>query len=57
MQDLANTAIDSGIVNFFIDLGTFGVKALDGLVGFITPLGALAASIGTIAGVKNVGVA
>lgn len=33
VQDLANTAIDSGLVNWFIDLGTTGVKAIDGLVG------------------------
>lgn len=41
VQDLANTAIDSGLVNWFIDLGTFGVKAIDGLLAALTPLGTL----------------
>jgi TP901 family phage tail tape measure protein len=50
IQDLARTAVDSGLVNWFIDLGTIGVKSVDGLVsGFkeLTSLfGLLDGSIG-----------
>ena len=55
IQSLSDTAVDSGLVNFFIDLGTTGVKAIDGLISALTPLGALALSGGLFAGFKNVG--
>lgn len=55
IQDLARTAVDSGLVNFFIDCGTGLIKFLDGTVSLLTPLGTLAASIGAFAGFKNVG--
>ena len=55
IQDLARTAVDSGLVNFFIDCGTGLIKFLDGTVNLLTPLGALTASIGAFAGFKNVG--
>lgn len=32
VQDLANTAVDSGLINFFIDLGTTGVKSIDNII-------------------------
>lgn len=48
LQDLANTAIDSGLVNFFIDLGTFGVKALEGILDTLTPLGTLLTGLGGV---------
>lgn len=38
-QNLSNTVVDSELINFFIDLGTFGIKALDGLVQAVSPLG------------------
>ena len=55
VQDLANTSVDSGLVNFFIDLGTFGVKAIDGLVGSLSPLGTILAGLGGYLGAKNLG--
>lgn len=55
IQDLANTAIDSGLVNWFIDLGTGAIKFLDGITKLLTPLGTLAAGIGAFAGIKNIG--
>lgn len=50
IQDLANTAIDSGLVNWFIDFGTAGVKAIDGILTALTPLGTFIAG-GTLAGI------
>lgn len=41
IEDLANTAIDSGLVTWFIDLGTTGVKAIDGLVDGLKELTSL----------------
>lgn len=52
-QQLSQTIINSDLVKIFIDLGTNGVKALDGLVSFITPLGALGATLGGIFGAKT----
>lgn len=51
VQGLADTAVDSGLINFFIDLGTTGVKALDGLMEALTPLG----TIGLIGGAFGIG--
>lgn len=56
IQDLANTAIDSGLVNFFIDCGTGLVKLLDGTMNLLTPLGALGITLGGILGTKNAGI-
>ena len=55
IQSLSDTAVDSGLVNFFIDLGTTGVKAIDGLVSALTPLGAIGVIGGGILGAKNAG--
>lgn len=54
-QDLSNSAIDSGLINFFIDLGTTGIKAVDGLVDALGGLGAIGAIGGGILGAKNIG--
>lgn len=54
-QDLSNSIIDSGLVNFFIDLGTVGIKAIDGLVDSIGSLGAIGVIGGGILGGKNLG--
>ena len=54
-QKLSKTLIDSDLVKFFVDLGTTGVKAIDGLVNALTPLGTLALGGGLFAGIKNVG--
>ena len=51
VQGLADTAVDSGLINFFIDLGTTGVKALDGLMEALTPLD----TIGLIGGAFGIG--
>lgn len=53
VQDLANTAIDSGLVNWFIDLGTTGVKALDWIIDKIGVLTPLISGVGIGAFVKN----
>lgn len=54
-QDLSNSVIDSGLINFFIDLGTTGIKAVDGLVDALGGLGAIGAIGGGILGAKNIG--
>ena len=54
-QKLSKTLIDSDLVKFFVDLGTTGVKAIDGLVNALTPLGTAAGIGGIVAGFKNVG--
>lgn len=54
-QDLSNLVIDSGLINFFIDLGTTGIKAVDGLVDALGGLGAIGAIGGGILGAKNIG--
>ena len=55
IQGLSDTAVDSGLVNFFIDLGTTGVKAIDGIVNALTPLGTIGLGAGIFAGIKNIG--
>lgn len=54
-QKLSKTLIDSDLVKFFVDLGTTGVKAIDGLVNALTPLGTAAGIGGIVAGFKNIG--
>ena len=54
-QDLSNSVIDSGLINFFIDLGTTGIKAIDGLINALTPLGTIGLIGGGILGGKNLG--
>ena len=54
-QKLSKTLIDSDLVKFFVDLGTTGVKAIDGLVNALTPLGAASLIGGGILGGKNIG--
>lgn len=55
-QDLSNSVIDSGLINFFIDLGTTGIKAVDGLVDALGGLGAIGVIGGGILGAKNAGI-
>lgn len=54
-QSLSNTVLDSDLLKFFVDLGTTGVKAIDGLVNALTPLGAAGLIGGGILGGKNLG--
>ena len=56
VQKLSKDVINSDLVKFFVDLGTIGVKAIDGLVNSLTPLGTLSAGIGLFTGIKNVGI-
>ena len=56
VQKLSKDVINSDLVKFFVDLGTIGVKAIDGLVNSLTPLGTLSAGIGLFAAFKNVGI-
>ena len=56
MEHLSSTVVDSDLVKFFVDLGTTGVKAIDGLVNSLTPLGTIGLGAGLFAGIKNVGI-
>ena len=55
MEHLSSTVVDSDLVKFFVDLGTTGVKAIDGIVNALTPLGTAAAIGGIVASFKNAG--
>ena len=55
MEHLSSTVVDSDLVKFFVDLGTIGVKAIDGLVNALTPLGTAGLIGGGILGGKNIG--
>ena len=56
-HSLANTVVDSGLLKFFVDLGTSGVSALDSLINKIGVLPSLGAAIGGTLAFKNVGMA
>ena len=45
VEDLSNTLLNSDLLKFFVDLGTIGVKAVDGLINSFNFLGG---SLGTI---------
>ena len=55
MEHLSSTVVESDLVKFFVDLGTTGVKAIDGIVNALTPLGTAAAIGGIAASFKNAG--
>ena len=55
-QSMSDTVVDSGLIGFFVDLGTTGINAVDSLIEALTPLGAIGlgveiASIGSF--IKN----
>ncbi|MBQ7780543.1 MAG: phage tail tape measure protein [Lachnospiraceae bacterium] len=52
---LSSTIADSGLLQFFVDLGTIGVKAFNGLSDLISPLGAIATLSTAMLSTKNVG--
>lgn len=54
-QKLSKTLIDSDLVKFFVDLGTTGVKAIDGLVNALGGLGTIGLLGGAGLGIKNIG--
>ncbi len=55
MEHLSSTVVESDLLKFFVDLGTTGVKAIDGLVNALTPLGAAGLIGGGILSGKNLG--
>ena len=55
MEHLSSTVVESDLIKFFVDLGTTGVKAIDGLVNALTPLGTAALIGGGILSGKNIG--
>ena len=55
MEHLSSTVVESDLVKFFVDLGTTGVKAIDGIVNALGSLGTAAVIGGIVAGFKNVG--
>ena len=55
MEHLSSTVVESDLVKFFVDLGTTGVKAIDGIVNALTPLGTIGVIGGGILGAKNAG--
>ena len=55
MEHLSSTVVESDLVKFFVDLGTTGVKAIDGIVNALTPLGTIGLGAGIFAGIKNIG--
>ena len=52
---LSNTVADSGLLQFFVDLGTIGVNAFTGLSDLISPFGAIATLSTAMLSTKNVG--
>ena len=52
---LSSTIADSGLLQFFVDLGTIGVNAFNGLSDLISPLGAIATLSTAMLSTKNVG--
>ena len=55
VEDLSNSAIDSDFIKFIVDLGTIGVKGLDGFIEKFGMLTTLLTTGGLVAGIKNVG--
>lgn len=54
-EQLSNTVLDSGMLSFFVDLGTTGVNALDAITKALTPLGTAATIGGGLLGAKGSG--
>lgn len=55
MEHLSSTVVESDLIKFFVDLGTTGVKAIDGIVNALTPLGTIGLGAGLLASFKNAG--
>ena len=55
MEHLSSTVVESDLIKFFVDLGTTGVKAIDGLVNALTPLGTIGLGAGLLASFKGAG--
>lgn len=52
---MSNNVLDSDFLKILIDIGTVGVKAIDGLVSSIGTLGTIGLGAGLFAGFKNIG--
>ena len=55
MEHLSSTVVESDLIKFFVDLGTTGVKAIDGIVNALTPLGTIGLGAGLLASFKGAG--
>ena len=55
MEHLSSTVVESDLIKFFVDLGTTGVKAIDGIVNALSPLGTIGLGAGLLASFKNAG--
>ncbi len=55
VEQLSATAVNSDVVKFFVELGTVGVNAIDGIVNALTPLGSLSAVVAGFLSGKNIG--
>ena len=53
MEHLSSTVVESDLIKFFVDLGTIGVKAIDGLVNALGGLGTIGLGAGIFKLVKN----
>ena len=56
MEHLSSTVVESDLIKFFVDLGTTGVKAIDGIVNALGGLGTIGLLGGAGLGIKNVGI-
>ena len=55
VEKISSTLVESNAIKFFVDLGTTGVKAIDGLINSIGTLGTIGLIGGGILGGKNIG--
>lgn len=55
MEHLSSTVVESDLLKFFVDLGTTGVKAIDGLVNALGSLGTIGLGAGLLASFKGAG--
>lgn len=54
-QSLSSTIANSDLLKFFVDLGTKGVSAIDGIISALKPLGNMALGATLFSGITNVG--
>ena len=54
-ETLAHTFLNSGVLDFFIDLGKIGVDALDAIVGKFGSLATIAGAVGAALSFKDIG--
>ena len=54
-EQLSNTLVNSGLVKFFIDLGTGITSTVDSIINFVGIIPTIGAGAGLFAGIKNFG--